>query len=539
MKKNLINKNNILLLIIILFGAILRLYNLNWDNGYFLHPDERLYINNSNISIPKTLEEFLSPDSSLNPNMFYYGPLPLYLYKISNSYIFTSMSLLITSRLVSALFSIFTIPLIFLIGRKIFSEKVGLLSALIFTLSIESIQYAHFNTTESILVFLLSLILFLSIKVVKENNFFYFIPLGILLGFSYAAKITGLVFVIMPSLSFLILFFSKENLKKIFFWGFIFLILTAITGVILAPYQIFDLSHFLREQEYMQGVTYGKYKPPFTIIYEGSIPYLFPLIQILPFTFGFLAFPLSLIGLIIIIKKYINQKNIYLLFLIIFPLLYFSWAGNWYAKYARYYILLFPFLAIWAGVALSKLKNIYLLLLIPLLIINALFFFRIYMFPNTRVTASHWIYQNISSNKIIASEHWDDPLPLSRSDNDQVKTFTSIQLAVYDPDSKEKIEKLAIDLSISDYFIISSRRVYFSIFQNPQTYPQTIHFYQLLFNGKLGFEKIKEFSFYPFFVSDNFADETFQSYDHPPVLIFQNNKKFSPEQIINLISKTN
>lgn len=526
-----LNKTTILLLIIIIFGGVLRLYNLNWDNGQYLHPDERLYVNNSNIALPKNFAEFLSPDSPLNPKMFYYGPLPLYLYKFTNIYILPTISFLITSRLLSALFSIFTIPLIFLIGKKLFSKKVGILSALVFTLSVGSIQYAHFNTTESILVFLLSTILLLSIKAVKKENYFYFAPLGILLGLAYATKITGLIFGIIPVLSFFMLFFAQKNLSKIFIWGFIFSLLMIITGAVLAPYQIIDFSHFWQEQEFMQGVTYGKYKPPFTIIYENTYAYLFPLFQILPFTFGFLALPLSLIGLIIVCKKFLNQKNIYLLFLIIFPLIYFIWVGSWYAKFSRYYILLFPFFSIWASLALDKLKKTYLYILIPLLIINALLFFRIYLYPNTRVAASSWIYQNISTGSVLATEHWDDPLPLNPIGNDQFKSFTQLQLQVYNPESKEKFVQLATNLASSDYFIITSRRVYISIFHNPATYPATINFYKLLFSGDLGFEKIKEFNFYPFLIDDNFADESFQSYDHPPVLIFQNKKKLSAVQI--------
>lgn len=526
-----INKITILLLIIIILGSIFRLYNLDWDNSHYLHPDERLYVNNSNITLPKTLSEFLSPESSLNPKMFYYGPLPLYLYKLVNIYILPATSFLLVSRLISALFSILTIPLIFLIGEKLFSKKVGLLSALVFTCSVGSIQYAHFNTTESFLVFFLSAIIFLSINVVKEKKYYNFALLGILLGCSYATKITGLIFGIMPGLAFLILLFTKKHLIKICLWGFILLLLTIITGAILAPYQMIDFPHFWQEQEYMQGVIQGKYKPPFVIIYEKTIPYIYPLIFNLPFTFGFLSFPLSLIGLIILLKKFMASKSTLLLLIIVFPILYFLWVGGWYAKYSRYYILLFPFLSIWAGLALSKFKKIYLLILIPLLIINALLFFRIYLYPNTRVSASFWIYQNIPTRSIIATEHWDDPLPLNPTNNDQIKFFTNNQLAVYDPDSKEKITALSTTLATSDYFIISSRRVYFSIFQNPQTYPYTINFYKLLFNGDLGFNKIKEFNFYPFFISDDVAEETFQSYDHPPVLIFQNNKKLSAEEI--------
>ena len=60
-------------------------------------------------------------------------------------------------------------------------------------------------------------------------------------------------------------------------------------------------------------------------------------------------------------------------------------------------------------------------------------------------------------------------------------------------------------------------------------------FYKLLFEEKLGYMLEKKFVNYPFYFSDDFADESFQSYDHPPVIIFENVKKFDFEQIYDLI----
>lgn len=534
-------KNKLIILCLFVLAAFIRLHNLNWDNGHYLHPDERLYVNASGIKLPASLEEFLSPTSPLNPKMFYYGSFPLFVYKSINEIVLPRMSFPIVSRLVSSIVSITTIPVIFFIAKEIFSIQVGLLSAFVFAFAPGNIQHAHFNTTESILSFSLSLMTLFSIKAVKQKKYAWFIPLGILTGLSYASKITGLSFIILPLLAFIFLAIQEKNRKKIIVWGIIFTILIALSGLIAAPYQLIDYPSFKREQDYMQGVTYGKDRPVFVIIYEHTLPYIYPLVHVLPFTFGFLALPMGLIGLFLLLRllKKDIRVHILLLSILIYPLFYFSWAGAWYVKFSRYFILLFPYFAIWTGYALSKMKRLVLILFLILIGTNGLLFTRIYLAPHTRIQASQWVFHHVPAGSTIAGEHWDDnlPLPLAGYEYGQYKT---VQLPVYDePDTAEKVAKLATALSESDYFVLTSRRVYQSILNNPKKYPLTVRFYQALFNGQLGFNVIKKFTNYPYIISDDFADETFQSYDHPPVSLFQNEKKYSSSYLMKGILEEN
>ncbi len=530
-------KLKIVLLIVLSLGFLLRVYGLNWDEGHYLHPDERLYINSSNIYLPKNLQEFFSANSPLNQKMFLYGPLPLYIYKIVNIFLLPQANFLITSRLASSVFSLLTIPLIFLISKQLFSTRTSVLSAFIFTFSAGSIQHAHFNTTESILVFLLSCVVLFSFKLLSHEKYSTIITLSLLVGASYATKITALLFIIIPLLSIFLTLLKSRKIKKYILVTSIFIILTIFFCVSLAPYQIIDFTNFQKDQTYMQSVILGKYKPPFTIIYEQSIPYLYQILKVLPFIFGFISFPLSILGGFLLGCKLLKNKkmNYKYLLILVFPILYFLISGIWYAKFARYYILLFPFLSIWAGYSLSRLKNTLVIILLLLITANGLLFMKIYLEENTRIQASKWIYDNVSNQSRIAGEHWDDNLPLLFS-NTFGKSFINTQLTVYDQDSVEKIFKLSQSLSENDYFIISSRRVYYSILRNGNKYPLTNIFYKLLFAEKLGYKLEKKFTNYPFYFNDDFADESFQSYDHPPVIIFKNEKKLSSDQIYNLIT---
>lgn len=528
-------KLQLLILAVLIVGALLRIYNLNWDDGHFLHPDERLYVNASDITFPSSLSEFFLPTSPLNPDMFYYGSLPLYLYKSINVIFLSDYSFLISSRVVASAFSILTVIFIFLSTRVIFGKISAYYAAIIYMYMPGSIQHAHFNTTESILIFLLSLIIFLSLKIHKSFSLKNILLLAIVYGLAISTKVTGTLFLILPFISFAHFTFTKGVVKTVS-KGVFFVGIVIIVFIITSPYQLIDWQQFIDEQSYMQGVILGQSKPPFTIIYEGTLAYLYPLLFVMPFIFGFATIPISLLGLLIIVRRLIHKKsNFYLLLIIlVLPLIYFAWTGAWYAKFSRYYLLLAPFICIWGGYALARVKKPVAILFVLLIILNGISFLKIYLSPHTRIMASRWINVNIAEGSTIAGEHWDDnlPLPLNNTKN---PFFNRIQLEVYNPDTKDKIETLSNQLSQSDYFITSSRRVYASILANNKQHPYTAKFYSLLSSGRLGYIQVEKFTNYPFFFSDDIADESFQSYDHPPVVIYKNVKRLHSNKIFEML----
>ncbi len=523
------------LLCILFVGSFLRFLNPLWDNGLFLHPDERLFVNASNLSLPTNVWQFFSPLSPLNPHMFYYGSLLLYIYKLIS--LVSPFSFLITSRLISGIFSSITIGLVYAIGVRLFSKKIGLLSSIIFAFAVGSIQYAHFNTTESSLLFLLSLITCIDILAVQKKRASLLIASLACVGIAGSIKITGIFFGISSLLALLLLIKEKVTLRKTGINFLLGLLLCGFLYCILSPYEFIDAKDFLTQQSYMQAVTYGVFKPPFVIIYENTPAYLYQLLHVFPFIFGFVSFPLSLIGAGFLIHHILRHKTkqLILLFLFIFPVCYFAWSGAWYAKYARYYLFLLPFLSVWAGYIVGKVQIRYMAIILAIICLNGLVFSRIYLTENTRVSASQWIENNLFNESFIATEHWDDALPLTIPS--ATKKFTHLTLPVYDVETEKKINSIAITVANADYIILSSRRVYASILVNARQYPQTALFYKDLFSGGLGFKEIYQATNYPFGFPDDFADETFQSYDHPPVIIFANRQHFSANTILSILGR--
>ena len=128
-------KPKYLLILLILIGAFLRFYNLNWGSPFYFHPDER--------NIASAVTQLVFPDQ-MNPHFFAYGSLPIYLIYFAGVVfnLFTSCiwanclphealakggqlltvgfeQAIIISRFYSALFSTLLIPLSFVIARSI------------------------------------------------------------------------------------------------------------------------------------------------------------------------------------------------------------------------------------------------------------------------------------------------------------------------------------------------------------------------------------------------------------------------------------
>ncbi|MBI3379533.1 hypothetical protein HY029_02120, partial [Candidatus Gottesmanbacteria bacterium] len=300
-------------------------------------------------------------------------------------------------------------------------------------------------------------------------------------------------------------------------------------------------------------------------------PYLFPMKNMILWGLGL---PLGIISVfaityhVLLIMYYISKKKIYLilntkyliLFLSFFWILFlFIYQGGQFAKNMRYFIPIYPFLAIIASYFLYKYKIgtlVYGIIGI-LFMIYPISFISIYSHPHSRVTASNWIYENIPVGSTLSGEHWDDFLPVSLPKTNLIhEKYQGIEFPLYGVDNQAKWKDMDEKLKKVDYIILTSNRLYGSIMTVPKRYPITSRYYQALFDGSLGFTKVAEFTSRPNlpipFIKmcltppfarygivamksqectqtgisflDDYSDESFTVYDHPKVLIFKKSK---------------
>lgn len=535
------------LIIFTLTGAFLRFYNINWDSGLTFHPDER------NIDAAVSRISFFD---QLDPEFFAYGGFPIYLYRAAgeiiyyvtkdNSWLHDWGKINIIGRSFSAFFSTLSIPAVYFLAKKLFNKRVAILAAFFTTFAVAFIQTAHYGITESFLALMAIVICSISLNILSSPNSKNYLKSGLLLGLATTAKTSGISLLIYPLIAHLLSmsksktgnFLLKEIKRSIYL---VVLLLAALaTFTLLSPFTILSWEKFMESMHYESRVVTGSLQVPYTLQFTNTIPYLFQ-VKNLFWQLGPLTV-FSLMGIVFFsFNKKVNRRK-RILFLS-FPLSYFIYVGSWHTKFIRYMIPVSPFFIILASHILIYIKRkssvvgSFLIIITCLLTFSwATAFFTIYTREQTRIVASKWIYNNIPEGSKILGEHWDDGLPVNLPENTSSPSIYNIeQLTIYEPDDSYKIDYYANKLSNADYVIINSRRLYGTLINLSEKYLVTSQYYKSLFNNNLGFYKVAQFSSYPNFlgieINDDASEETFQVYEHPKVLIFQNIQRLDTSQL--------
>lgn len=598
-----INWKNIILnshwLLIIGLLSYTRFINLGWGLPYPMHPDERnmiMAIENFNCRLPPVSFQWLKIKECFNPHFFAYGQFTLFLayllvifLKFWDGDLNTPVAFseaAISLRIISAFFSILNffviLKIIKLVDPKI--KKIDfILACFLVIFSPFFIQFAHFGTTESLLMFLYTAILYLSLKFIqiKRNptslkTKLIFIT-GILSGIAIAVKVSSLIFIV-PSL--LVFFYkhfleNKKNflifLKKLFYDLFIFCIPLILISLFFSPYNWLALNEFLGSFNYESGVALGRIKVFYTKQFENSIPILFQLIKIFPYALGWINY-LSWFGFI-----FLSWKNKEINLLRIYFLSYFLPTAFLYTKWSRFMAPVMPILLIFGILAIywfkdssfkilirflnkrkknNKLKILpfyYLLFTIYyiVLLLPGVAYLSIYKNLDIRFQASLWMINNIRSGSFILSETAnvvDIPYVLPPKSRFNVPDYSFVSFNFYDIDDNSELSKVLIEyLNKANYIIIPSRRIFlnyycldkkvfnFVYYQNhcqylKETFPLLNQYYSQLLSGNLGFVLIKKFSSYPkieFFgkkiieFNDEMAEETWTVFDHPVIRVYK------------------
>ena len=549
------------------------------DYPYFFNPDER--------NMASAITRFRLP-GNFNPHFFAYGQFPLYLAFASDlisqinqigqiSYLSTDFPTAIYwLRFWSALSSVFTVYLIYLISREILPQKAALFAALITSFLPGLVQSAHFGTTESLLTLFFMASVYLSIKLLRPNklsglNYFkYVILLSVIIGLSLGSKLTGVFFFIPPLTSLIIRTVKKDRLFENLRIGLLVFIGSIVLFILSSPYNLKEMQNFQSAVfGYETDVATGKYDAFYTRQFVDSVPILFQLDMIFPYTLGLPIFILGSFGFLIAIFTLNKNFKYKILVIAVSFLAYLIPNAFLFAKWTRFMTPILPFFSIFTAYGVqqiyhvmhnflvktqnSKLKTqiqivnlkskksfkiLVVVLTFAICVLTLLpgtAFMSIYINEDTRVTASKWIYENIPDKSYILSETAnvvDIPLGLPTSDQKPATNdYTVISFDFYHLDENPILfDDLLTHLEKADYILIPSRRIFANYPKLPQKYPLVTRYYQLLFSGNLGFEKVKEISVR----NDEQAEETFTVFDHPVIRIYQKVKPFTKTEYTSL-----
>jgi len=586
MWRKIISRNSAVLFIILLIAVLLRFSNLNWDNNTHIHPDERfLTMVNGAMKLPKDLFEYLDQQKSLfNPaninfKFYVYGVFPLVLNKLIALKINNDNYNLLTvqGRYLSAFFDLLIVGLVFLIVKLLekklgYSKTIKYWASFFYAVAVMPIQLSHFFAVDTFLTFFMLVSLYFSLKL-SDGKSLNLVFSGLTFGLALACKANAVF--ILPLILFALIASILERHKKINKDGltellFIILSFGLISYIALRfanPYYFetndwFDLRISKLFMENLKTLKSWEGKdiwfPP-AIQWINKKPVIFSLMNFAVFGVGIPYFLLIIVGMLKIfnpsskLRTSGNQVSRFTLHVLaLWVVGFFLYQSTQFVKAMRYFIFIYPFMAIFAAFGMNEflliikryskktvLSYVFYVLSVVLVLVWPLMFSSIYFHKHTRVEASEWIYDNLPNNSFILAEYWDDALPLSVGNNNG-KTFRVEYLPVFDQDTPEKWERMNDLLTMADYYILSSNRGWGSILSVPEKYPQMSQFYNDLLNSdcqlpqpdrlrkgwpdNLCYRKTKEFKpfYYRFFELPNqWADESFTVYDHPKVLIYE------------------
>ncbi len=673
-------ETSLFLLAILLMGLSFRLVGLGWGEGQPIHPDEEFLRQvTAAVSLPNRLSLYLdTANSPLNPynrgyRFFVYGTLPLFLTRAVGEALdrgcrdgaavslparllgplllgpssacwpgsFSGGGARHLGRLLAALLDTGSILFVFLAGRRLRSDGIGLLAASLYALAVLPIQQSHFYTVDAYANFFVAVTLYLALCLALSGRnggqpqglplhtpnqgnhdvgaglapahpYIYALLAGLTTGLGMACKISVWPLGLLVGLAALIYVvrsvpWSDSGVARLRRAAprLVLLGAFALLGAFLAfrlaqPYAfmgpgLLELRlnpQWLKNMAEVRGLMSGAVDTYPGHQWTNRLPLVFPWVNMV---FWGLGLPLGLAawagwgwGAVHLLRRW-QREGLTALAAepVLLPWLwttgYFLYQGTQWVKSVRYLLPVYPAFALLAACLLVRLwvrnpaggyaKRPVLrsvggpFLLVTLLIATlcwALAFTSVYRRPHTRVAASRWIFQNVPTGSVLATEHWDWAPPLRVDGKDPfggmyrgLSTSSDGTLQLYHDDTPQKREDLLNWLDEADYIIIGSNRLYASIVRLPTRYPLTIAYYRALFSGELGFELVADFTSYPALGPFQFpdteepfpvpeapyqyraapiavpmppAEEAFSVYDHPRVLIFRKTAAYSRER---------
>lgn len=428
-------KESLLLCLILLLALWIRLYGIDFGLPHpKCRPDEDYILLHS--------LRFFTGD--LNPHFFNYPSLYLYLlfllyfaYGIlrlimgaSSDEIWIEIAtnptnFFLISRMLSAMFGVITVGIIFIICRGWFGKNTAFIASFFMSICYLHVRDSHFGTVDiAMTCFIMCAILFL-IKSYHHQNLRNATIAGIFTGLATSTKYAGIILIIpmffcqianyitASSYSTVLMSLKKCPLKTCFLiilsvltrknlW--IYIVAAILSFFVCTPFAIGDFRQFAHDFFYeMQHVKEGhglylgkawKYHGQYT----------------LPYGLGWGIFLSSLCGILLYLKKYPIQA----ILLFAYPCFYYLSIGGGKTVFLRYMIPVLPFLCIASAIFLSMIcakfnqQKYYILLIYGLSIFFAIeSLYHCILFngfvskKDNRVIAAEWVMKNLPQGSAI------------------------------------------------------------------------------------------------------------------------------------------
>lgn len=488
-------KANLGLVLILFLGAYFRFLGLNWDQNHHQHPDERFITMTADSirGVNGIGAYFDTANSTLNPlkyGSYTYGMLPLFITRMVAEWVKMSDydHITLVGRGMSGIFDLAAVWMLYLLGKRLYNKRTGLLAAVLGAAAVLPIQLSHYFTVDSFsTVFVVASFYFAILAVplndsakINRSNLIYFALFGFVVGLAGSCKVNTLpVFsvIFLAGIARLIMSWRESEFRshlKLITLGWVLAVLCAFIAFrICQPYAFtgpgfFGIALNQRWLDVIKEVTNqvaGQSDwPPNTHWTDRPITYAWSNMVV----WG-LGLPLGLAGWLgWAWAGWRIWKGEWRAHLLPFAWVgaYFIWQNLQFWRYMRYFMPIYPFIILFAAWALleiydrtqesrakllangfsfsmqlSVFRSIWrgAVALLAFVIVlagtygYAIAFTQIYLRPITRITASRWILENIAGplNLTVESPQGNHTYPISITNRQVIAPGDSPSTAIH------------------------------------------------------------------------------------------------------------
>lgn len=415
-----LKKNNVILLLILLIAVLVRFVGIGWDlpsaynvDGYYVIDQVRLAFQEQDF----TAYDFKYPGLytyvlALGYRIYYFFGSLLGIFRTPSDV--GEIEIWLLGRFITAFFGVGTVLLLYLIGKSMYSRKVGLISSLFLCFTFSHVGLSRQIRPDAPMAFFIMLSFLFVYSIYEEGKLRHYLLAALFAGFSIATKWTGAVLIVPIFLAHLLGGLQRKKgaagilLDRKLLILFLFLLL----GFFLAaPRGLLNFPLVYR------GAMKWIRIPKFTSIQPGQVnSWIYYLTRSLNYGMSLPLELLSLTGIAYCIYRH-SKKDI---LLISFPLAFFLILGSYVGHGGHYIFPMVPFLIIAAVLFLTKIsskifsserkQNLLLTSLTLAMILIPTIRVTNYAYLTTQkgtgLEAKEWIWENIPAGSRIAREDY-------------------------------------------------------------------------------------------------------------------------------------
>jgi 4-amino-4-deoxy-L-arabinose transferase-like glycosyltransferase len=556
---------------IVAVGAVFRFYGLSWGAPYHhFHIDEHFVF----VGADNLREGFRK--AALAPKFFMYAPLPMYLLNIARaayegiagplnlSSAADGLTYMLLGRGISAALGTATIPLVFVIARRLAGRVAGLVAAALLACAVVHLRDSHFFTVDITLIFFCMLTWAAALAMADTGARWTYAAVGVAFGCALACKYTAVFLGPLIVVAHACSPHTPRSLRPYSAWGrwalggAMPLVLGVAVFLALDPMVLLYHDKFQQDvREQITGPLLGGARPLWNAHFRGIQPQLYWFTNLLPWGIGPAFTAWGLAGVVWLLTR----RTRLAITAAAYPLAHYAIAGQTITPFMRYALPLVPGLAVAAGVLSADLLArprwrraaiVCTTIVIALTAGYALAYMDIYRLPDARLEASRLVYQTVPRGAAVLVEPSHNIPPTgqyleapdfygdyvgwgrhtTRWEDFELHTLDVYQY-LYNPrvPVEEKRAYIQGRLALVDFILMDDTFLELYDRLSGATYQPVRQYYADLFDGRLGFELVHHVFRTPSLMGWRFDDEqaelTFTLFDHPEIFLF---KRTQPRQ---------